>query len=153
MNSKEKGKRGEREVAKLGQQYGFPTKRSQQYNGLGNADVIGFPLIHSEVKRNEKLNIFNAYEQAVRDNKGQNIPTVFHRKTRETWKVTLSLTYFLEMFACYFDKQVELFKSFNVNRIEGTDTWLVTLDESNFFPIYIDWLTSKGVGLDGSKLS
>lgn len=44
---RERGKRGERELAKILREYGYDTKRGQQYCGAaGNADVIGLPGIH-----------------------------------------------------------------------------------------------------------
>lgn len=44
---RERGKRGERELAKILSEYGYDTKRGQQYCGAaGNADVIELPGIH-----------------------------------------------------------------------------------------------------------
>lgn len=49
MNSREKGKRGELELAKLLRDCGFDTRRGQQYSGAnGDADVVGLPGIHIE---------------------------------------------------------------------------------------------------------
>jgi len=57
MNSKRKGKRGELELAKKLQEYGFNTRRGQQYAGLGGDDVVGLEGIHIERKRVERLNV------------------------------------------------------------------------------------------------
>lgn len=46
----------------------------------GEADVVGIPGVHIECKRVEKLNIYTAMAQAVRDARPGEIPTVFHRK-------------------------------------------------------------------------
>lgn len=98
MNSRNKGAAGERELANKLALHGFPCRRGQQYCGAnGNADVIGLPGIHIECKRVEKLNIEKALQQAESDSKGD-IPAVFHRRNRETWKVTLRLNDFMEMY-------------------------------------------------------
>ena len=61
MNSRQKGVRGERELAGILRDYGFDSRRGQQYCGLnGDADVIGLPGIHIECKRVERLNIYEA---------------------------------------------------------------------------------------------
>ena len=58
MNSRNKGAAGEREVAGILRGYGYKARRGQQYSGAnGDADVVGLPGIHIEVKRREKLNI------------------------------------------------------------------------------------------------
>ena len=71
INSKQKGKRGELEVARLFRDAGFSTaERTAQYcgnNPEGAADVRGVPGIHIEVKRVEHLNIDDALDQSRRD--------------------------------------------------------------------------------------
>ena len=94
VNSKKKGAAGEREFANYCKSKGFDSRRTAQYNGkeLGSlADVIGLPGIHIEVKRVERLNIYDAIEQAHRDNKNKNdIPIVAHRKNRHGWLITMT---------------------------------------------------------------
>lgn len=98
MNSKRKGADGERELSNKLKEYGFKTRRGQQYCGAnGDADVVGIPGIHIECKRVEQLNIDKAMEQAVHDKKLEEIPAVFHRKNRTKWKVTLYLEDFVEI--------------------------------------------------------
>ncbi len=88
-NSKQKGKRGELEFANLCREHGFPARRSQQYAGIhGDADVIGIPGVHVEVKRVERLNVSVAMQQAIRDCQNS-IPIVAHRKNREPWYITM----------------------------------------------------------------
>lgn len=90
---RERGKRGERELAKILREYGYDTKRGQQYCGTaGNADVIGLPGIHIECKRVERLNILDAISQAVHDAFPGLLPTVFHRRDRCEWLVTMRLS-------------------------------------------------------------
>ena len=56
-HSRNKGKRGEREVAKIFRDAGYPARRSVQYNGRPGtvADVVGVPSLHIEVKFVEKV--------------------------------------------------------------------------------------------------
>ena len=99
VNSKQKGAAGERELANLLKEYGYDTKRSVQYNGKdGQADVIGLPHIHCEVKRVEKLNLYNAMDQAKRDAKNGDLPAVFHRKNRCNWMVSMELKDFMKIY-------------------------------------------------------
>lgn len=100
--SREKGKRGERELAARLREYGYNARRSQQYSGInGDADVVGLPFIHIECKRVERLNIQDAYDQSRRDAKEHEIPTVMHRRDNCGWLVTLSLDDFIRMYADY----------------------------------------------------
>lgn len=101
-SSKRKGKIGELEVVNLLKAAGYNAHRSVQYCGAtGDApDVVveGLPL-HIEVKRVERLNLKQAYQQAVHDSKknGNNVPVVFHRLSHQPWMVTLSAEDFLEL--------------------------------------------------------
>ena len=99
MNSRDKGARGERELANiLRDKHGFHTRRGQQFCGAnGDADVVGIEGFHIECKRVEKLNIENALQQSIRDAREGEIPIVAHRKNREDWKVTMSLDSFISI--------------------------------------------------------
>ena len=98
MNSREKGKRGERELAAYLREHGFDgARRGVQYNGAdGSADVIGLPGWHIECKRVEALNVEKALSQAEADSIGTtDTPCVFHRRNGEAWKVTIRASTFL----------------------------------------------------------
>lgn len=99
MNSKQKGKRGELELVNALKKLGFhDVRRSQQFNGLsGEADLIGLDKIHIECKRVERLNIYEAIEQATRDCESD-IPCVFHRKNNFEWQVTMPLEIWVEFY-------------------------------------------------------
>jgi Holliday junction resolvase len=104
INSRQKGKTGELELANKLKEYGYDARRSVQYNGKdGQADVLGLPHIHIEAKRVESLNIYNAIDQAKRDAKNGNKPAVFHRKNRRNWLVTMELDSFMEIYAGFID--------------------------------------------------
>lgn len=97
-NSRDKGKRGELEIAKILRNYGYDARRGQQYSGAnGDPDVTGIPGFHLEVKRVEKLNLYKAVEQSVEDAREGEIPLVVHRKNNHTWLVTLRLEDMLEV--------------------------------------------------------
>lgn len=102
MNSRSKGKRGELEAAHLLRKYGYDARRGQQYAGInGDADVVGLPSIHLEVKRVEKLNIDDALAQSIRDAKDDEKPIVLHRRNRTEWKVTMQFTDWIEMYEAW----------------------------------------------------
>lgn len=90
--SREKGKRGEREVARVLKTFGFPAWRSVQYCGSTGeaADVVGLDGFHLEVKRCELLRIAEWLRQAERDC-GGDIPVVCHRRSNERWYATLPM--------------------------------------------------------------
>lgn len=101
INSKQKGKNGEVELANiLKNTYGYNARRSVQYCGSnGDADVIGLNGIHIECKRVERLNVSDAMRQSINDARQGEIPTVFHRKNREQWLVTMQLDDFMSLYA------------------------------------------------------
>lgn len=103
INSKQKGKKGELDVAHLFQEHGFAqARRSQQYAGINNdADVVGAPFLHLEVKNVEKLNLYKAIEQSVNDAKEDQIPVVFHTRNRKPWYVTLNAEDFMNMYKAW----------------------------------------------------
>lgn len=98
-SQREKGKRGERELAGLLREYGYDCRRGQQYCGAsGDADVVGLSGIHIECKRVEKLNLLDAVSQAVRDAAKGLLPAVFHRKDRCEWLVTMRFVDWMELY-------------------------------------------------------
>ena len=70
MNSREKGKRGERAWRDELRANGYDARRGQQFSGSPDSpDVIceALPWLHFEVKCVERLNIEDAMEQVRRD--------------------------------------------------------------------------------------
>lgn len=102
INSNRKGKQGELEFANLCKEYGFDTRRSQQYSGEGHtADVVGLPTLHTEVKRVERLNIEKAMDQCLEDKHKDDLGIVAHRKNNRDWLVTMTFLDFMEMYKRY----------------------------------------------------
>lgn len=102
INSKQKGAKGERELASKLKEYGYNCRRGQQYNGLEGEDVVGLDYIHIECKRVQALNLDEAMEQAKRDSTSIQLPTVFHRKNNKKWKVTMELDDWIELYNSYY---------------------------------------------------
>lgn len=98
-SQRDKGKRGERELAGKLSELGYDCRRGQQYCGKnGDADVIGLPGIHIECKRVERLNLYDAMAQAIADKRPGEFPAVMHRRNRCEWLVTMPLTQWMELY-------------------------------------------------------
>lgn len=99
INSRQKGAAGERELANKLKEYGYETRRGQQYSGAnGDADVVGLPGIHIECKRNERLNVYDAMSQAKSDAQEGESPVVMWRKNHCEWLVTMTLEDWIELY-------------------------------------------------------
>jgi len=100
MNSRQKGKRVERQWRDQLREAGFlKAFRGQQYCGAaGNADVVcpELPSFHFEVKGVQNLNVLNAVKQAINDC-GNKTPVVAHKKNGEPWLVTMLAADWLEL--------------------------------------------------------
>lgn len=102
-SSQRKGADGERELATLLRERGYDLRRGGSLSFGQVPDLVGLPGIHIEVKRVERLNVSEAMAQAVRDSKRfhDGAPTVFHRRNRQPWMVTMRLDDWL----CLYDRQ------------------------------------------------
>jgi hypothetical protein len=97
--SREKGKSGELELARKLRDEGFDARRGQQYSGAsGDADVVGLPGIHIEVKRVEAFRLWDALAQSKSDARDGEIPIVVHRRSRCPWVVVVGLEDFLSIY-------------------------------------------------------
>lgn len=98
LNSRQKGCRGEREAAAFLREHGIGARRGQQFSGSKDSpdvvhDLEGF---HLEVKRTERLSLYDAMAQAVADC-GERVPVVFHRRNHSDWLVILRAEDFLKL--------------------------------------------------------
>jgi Holliday junction resolvase len=97
-SQREKGKRGERELASILRGYGYDAHRGAQYHGGNDSpDVTGLPGIHIEVKRTEALRIWDALAQAKAD-AGEKMPVVMHRRNDCEWIVIQPLKDWIEIY-------------------------------------------------------
>ena len=96
MNSKRKGNAGERELLDILRRNGIESWRNDQkyVGGRDNPDigcrVEGIP-VHIECKRCEKLSLYAAMDQAIRDSAGNSMPIVVHRRNGKPWLVIARL--------------------------------------------------------------
>ena len=112
VNSKRKGADGERELSSKLKEHGYNTRRGQQYCGAnGDADVVGLEGIHIECKRVEKLNLYDAMSQAKADAKDSELPTVFHRKDRYEWLVTMTLEDWIRLYKAWEGGEKEVYQN------------------------------------------
>ena len=96
--SRDKGKRGERELAAELTALGLPARRGQQYSGAsGDADVVGLPGVHIECKRVESLRLADALDQAERDARPGELPVVMHRRNGRLWVAVMRYDEFARM--------------------------------------------------------
>lgn len=99
INSREKGKTGERELANKLKEYGYECRRGQQFSGAnGDADVVGLDGIHIECKRTERLSLYDALAQAKHDAREGEMPVVMHRKNHCEWVVIQPLSDWIELY-------------------------------------------------------
>ena len=99
MNSRNKGKVGEREFAALLREQGFDARRGQQFSGGAESpDVVSEALawLHFEIKRVEKLNLMDACAQAEGDSQGKPW-VVAHRRNHAPWLITMRAEFFFEL--------------------------------------------------------
>ena len=99
MNSRNKGKRGERQWRDELRENGYPARRGQQFaGGADSPDVVcdGLPWAHFEVKLVEHLNLSAAMAQARRDANGK-AAFLAHRKNFWPWLVTMEAERFYRL--------------------------------------------------------
>lgn len=112
MNSRRKGKVGEREFASLLREHGFDARRGQQFSGGADSpDVVSEALawLHVEVKRVQNLNLTDACVQAERDQTGSGLNAadaakpkklawvVAHRRNHAPWLITMRAETFFKL--------------------------------------------------------
>lgn len=101
--SRDKGKRGELEAVSLLKEHGFEARRGQQFKGTPDSPdlVTNIDGVHFEVKRVEKLQLYEALEQARADADPAEHAIVLHRRNGKPWVVIMYADEFLE--STYFD--------------------------------------------------
>jgi hypothetical protein len=84
--SRTKGGVGEREVVALLQEAGFArARRNFMSGGQGGGDIIGVPDTHIEVKRCERVSIWDWIGQAEGDCRQTDLPMVAFRRSHSKW--------------------------------------------------------------------
>ena len=98
--SQRKGADGERELAAVLREYGYEIKRGGSMSFGEVPDLVGLPGIHIEVERCEQVRLSEWMQQAERDSQHfkDGLPAVFHRRSREGWRVTMNLADFMRLY-------------------------------------------------------
>ena len=131
-SSRNKGKAGENTLAKhIRDFYGYDVRRGHVFDG--ESDMVGLDGIHPEVKRVEKLSLAATMEQAVSEaeRRQDGIPTIFWRRNRERWKVTMRLG----------DLMVLAYG------LHTDDDYLVTMSLPDWMDLYGEWRERDGSGV------
>lgn len=99
--SQRKGAVGELELARIFREHGYDCARGGSLSFGEVPDLTGLPGIHVECKRVERLNVQEAMDQAIRDSERMQdgMPTLFHRRNRKQWLVTMRLEDWLSLYA------------------------------------------------------
>ena len=108
VNSRAKGKRGELEVVHRFQDHGYLCVRRGDAS-RGEADLVGVPVIHPEVKFRETTEIDKWMAQAMRDAEEKydedRMPVVIHRRSRMPLKVTMLFEDFMTLLGGYIENE------------------------------------------------
>jgi hypothetical protein len=111
MNSKDKGKRGERMWVSVLKFFGFDAKRTgfhQSQQGHDAPDVTCHDLpVHWEVKNTEKALLRDWLAQAQGDAKPYQIPCVVWKRNHGKWIAILQAEHLLTIFQCCDVKALE----------------------------------------------
>lgn len=99
-SSQRKGADGERELAALLREYGYPVERGGSLSFGEVPDLTGLPGVHIECKRTEQLRPYDWMAQAERDAArfGDGLPAVFFRRSHAPWLVTMRLDDWMNLY-------------------------------------------------------
>lgn len=99
IDSRAKGARFERQLAKMLREHGYEAERGCQHAGGKDSPDVKHNMhrIHIEAKDVEKLNIWNALEQSKRDAGEDEIPVVMFKRNRTQVYVAMPFEEFIEM--------------------------------------------------------
>lgn len=104
INSKQKGARFERTLAKLFREQGYDeARRTQQYCGATeeSSDVVGLPYIHVEAKHYKKQAFDYAWMDQAKSEAHGKLPAVFHKTDNHEVLVTMPLNDWFEIYREY----------------------------------------------------
>ncbi|GHT34986.1 hypothetical protein FACS189427_03350 [Planctomycetales bacterium] len=122
--SKDKGKRGERELAgELTRVLGITARRGVQFQGSPDSpDVItDLPDIHIECKRTERFQLYKALEQAITDAGENKIPVVCHRQNNQPWVVVIRLNDIPKFINTFSEIKATVLPEWRIQNNERTD--------------------------------
>ena len=120
--SQRKGAGRQRQLAAVLREYGYEIKRGGSMSFGEVPDLVGLPGVHIEVKRCEQVRLSEWMQQAERDSQHfkDGLPAVFHRRSREGWRVTMNLADFMRLY-CLQKTQSDRQKTAENGGKEGED--------------------------------
>lgn len=118
INSRDKGARFERQLAKMLREHGYEAERGCQHSGGKDSPDVKHNMhrIHIEAKDVEKLNIWNALEQSKRDAGEDEIPVVMFKRNRTQVYVAMPFDEFMDFYEAWEKEQT------NDSRMEAVST-------------------------------
>lgn len=101
--SRDKGARGERELAQILNEYGLDVHRGFTFHH--ESDLVGLEGIHPEVKRVEALNVHKALAQAKEEaeKRKDGEPVLFFRRDRSEWLVCEPLSTWINRYKAQYE--------------------------------------------------
>lgn len=107
INSRQKGARFERQLAKMLREYGYEAERGCQHAGGKDSPDVKHNMtrLHIEAKDVEKLNIWNALEQSKRDAGDDEIPVVMFKRNRSKVYVAVPFDEFMALYTAWEKEQ------------------------------------------------
>ena len=108
INSRAKGARFERQLARMLTEHGYKAERGCQHAGGKDSPDVKHNMtrLHIEAKDVEHLNIWNALEQSKRDAGEDEIPTVMFKRNRTQVYVALPFDEFMELYKAWEKEQI-----------------------------------------------
>lgn len=103
INSRQKGARFERQLAKKLREYGYEAERGCQHAGGKDSPDVKTSMtgIHIEAKAVEHLNIWNALEQSRRDAGEDEMAVVMFKRNHTNIYVAMELDEFMKLYRCW----------------------------------------------------
>ena len=98
--SQRKGRAAELELSRILQGHGYNVEPGRALSYGEVPDLSGLPGVHIECKRAETLRLSEWMVQARRDAERfrDGLPAVFHRRSRECWRVTMDLEDWMKLY-------------------------------------------------------
>ena len=124
INSRDKGARFERLLAKMLREHGYEAERGCQHSGGKDSPDVKHNMtrLHIEAKDVEKLNIWNALEQSKRDAGDDEIPVVMFKRNRTQVYVAVPFEEVMEMFKAW-EVQINDSRLETISRSERSPEW------------------------------
>lgn len=103
IDSRAKGARFERQLAKTLQKYGYKAERGCQHSGGKDSPDVKTNMrgIHIEAKAVERLNIWDALEQSKRDSGEDEKAVVMFKRNRSDIYVAMPLDEWMELYKAW----------------------------------------------------